>query len=158
MDNNCKGCAESMWSVKSNHIAMSLVIDAPIEKVWASLADWESQGDWMLQTSVEVTSEIREGVGTTIAAFTGIGKLGVMDHMQVTHWEPPFICDVLHTGKIIKGTGRFQLSSINSTSTRFNWSEEILAPRALFLLIAPGLYAGVRISLSNLSRQLRQSK
>lgn len=147
-----------MWSMRSNHIAMSLVIDAPIEKVWASLADWESQGDWMLQTTVEVTSEIREGVGTKIAAFTGIGKIGVMDHMQVTKWEPPFICDVLHTGKIIKGTGRFQLSSIDSETTRFDWSEEILAPRALFLLIAPGLYAGVRISLANLSRQLTQSK
>jgi len=144
--------------MRSNHIAMSLVIDAPIEKVWASLADWESQGDWMLQTTVEVTSEIREGVGTKIAAFTGIGKVGVMDHMQVTMWEPPFICDVLHTGKIIKGTGRFQLSSIDSETTRFDWSEEILAPRALFLIIAPGLYAGVRISLANLSRQLTQSK
>ena len=144
--------------MRSNHIAMSLVIDAPIEKVWASLADWESQGDWMLQTTVEVTSEIREGVGTKIAAFTGIGKVGVMDRMQVTKWEPPFICDVLHTGKIIKGTGRFQLSSIDSETTRFDWSEEILAPRALFLLIAPGLYAGVRFSLANLSRQLTQSK
>lgn len=137
---------------------MSLKIDAPIEKVWESLADWESQGDWMLQTTVDVTSEIREGVGTTIAAFTGIGKLGVMDHMQVTRWDPPFICDVLHTGTIIKGTGRFQLTALDSQKTRFDWSEEILAPRALFLLIAPGLYAGVRISLMNLSRQLRQRK
>ena len=144
--------------MRSNHIAMHLVIDAPIEKVWASLADWESQGEWMLQTTVDVTSEIREGVGTTIAAFTGIGKIGVMDHMQVTKWEPPFICDVVHTGRVIKGTGRFQLTAIDSGKTRFDWSEEILAPRALFLLIAPGLYAGVRISLANLSRQLRQSK
>ena len=137
---------------------MSLVIQAPIETVWASLADWESQGDWMLQTTVEVSSDIREGVGTTLAAFKKKKKIGVMDHMQVTKWEPPFICDVLHTGKIIKGTGRFQLTAIDAQSTRFDWSEEILAPRALFLLIAPGLYAGVRLSLANLSRQLRQSK
>ena len=144
--------------MRSNHIAMSLVIKAPIEKVWAALADWESQGDWMLQTRVDVTSEIREGVGTTIAAFTGIGKLGVMDQMVVTSWQPPHICDVLHTGKIIKGTGRFELVVIDADTTRFDWSEEILAPRALFLLIAPGLYAGVRLSLANLSRQLTQSK
>ena len=141
--------------MRSNHIAMSLVIKAPIEKVWAALADWESQGDWMLQTRVDVTSEIREGVGTTIAAFTGIGKLGVMDHMVVTSWQPPHICDVLHTGKIIKGTGRFELVVIDADTTRFNWSEEILAPRAIFLLIAPGLYAGVRISLTKLGRPLR---
>jgi hypothetical protein len=147
-----------MWRVRSNHIAISLVIKAPIEKVWAALADWESQGDWMLQTTVDVTSEIREGVGTTIAAFTGIGKFGVMDHMVVTAWQPPHICDVVHTGKIIKGTGRFQLSVIDADTTRFDWSEEILTPRAIFLLIAPGLYAGVRISLAKLSRHLRDRK
>lgn len=137
---------------------MSLVIDVPIEKVWAALADWESQGEWMLQTTVEVTSDIREGVGTSIAAFTGIGKLGIMDHMTVTSWNPPTICDVVHTGAIIKGTGRFELTALSENSTRFDWSEEILAPRAIFLLIAPGLYAGVRISLSALRRQLQQRK
>ena len=137
---------------------MSLVIDAPINKVWAALADWESQGEWMLQTTVEVTSDIREGVGTSIAAFTGIGKLGIMDHMTVNSWNPPTICDVVHTGAIIKGTGRFELTALSENSTRFDWSEEILAPRAIFLLIAPGLYAGVRISLSALRRQLQQRK
>jgi len=144
--------------MRSNHIAMSLVIDVPIEKVWAALADWESQSEWMLQTTVEVTSDIREGVGTSIAAFTGIGKLGIMDHMTVTSWNPPTICDVVHTGAIIKGTGRFELTALSDNSTRFDWSEEILAPRAIFLLIAPGLYAGVRISLSALRRQLQQRK
>ena len=137
---------------------MSLVIDAPINTVWAALADWESQGEWMLQTTVEVTSDIREGVGTSIAAFTGIGKLGIMYHMTVTSWNPPTICDVVHTGAIIKGTGRFELTALSENSTRFDWSEEILAPRAIFLLIAPGLYAGVRISLSALRRQLQQRK
>mgnify|MGYP000079212574 FL=1 len=144
--------------MRSNHIAMRLVIDAPINTVWAALADWESQGEWMLQTTVEVTSDIREGVGTSIAAFTGIGKLGIMDHMTVTSWNPPTICDVVHTGAIIKGTGRFELTALSENSTRFDWSEEILAPRAIFLLIAPGLYAGVRISLSALRRQLQQRK
>jgi uncharacterized protein YndB with AHSA1/START domain len=144
--------------MRSNHIAMSLVIKAPIETVWAAIADWESQGDWMLQTKVEVTSQIREGVGTTIAAFTGMGKFGVMDHMVVTSWQPPNICDVVHTGKIIKGTGRFQLVAINTDTTQFDWSEEIQAPRALFLLIAPALYAGVRISLTKLGRHLRHRK
>ena len=141
--------------MRSNHIEMTLVIKAPIDKVWQALAQWESQGEWMLLTKVEVTSEIREGVGTSIAAFTGIGKLGLMDHMKVTAWQPPNICDVVHTGRIIKGTGRFELIQIDDFTTRFDWSEEILAPRAIFLLIAPGLYAGVRISLMALRRQLQ---
>ena len=133
---------------------MSLVIDVPIEKVWAALADWESQREWMLQTKVEVTSDLREGVGTSIAAFTGIGKLGIMDHMTVTSWEPPMVCDVIHTGKIIKGTGLFRLEKINDEETLFHWSEIVIAPRALFLLTLPGLYLGVRISLSRFARAL----
>ena len=141
--------------MKPNTLRISFTIDAPCEQVWEKIADWPSQGDWMLQTRVEVTSQIREGVGTSISAFTGIGKLGVMDHMVVTSWQPPHICDVLHTGKIIKGTGRFELVVMDAETTRFNWSEEILAPRAIFLLIAPGLYAGVRISLTKLGRHLR---
>ena len=141
--------------MKSNHIAMNLEIKAPIENVWQALAQWETQGEWMLLTKVEVTSKIREGVGTSIAAFTGIGKLGLMDQMQVTNWQPPNICDVIHTGRIIKGTGRFELTQIDALTTRFDWSEEIEAPRAFFLLMAPGIYAGVRISLMALRRQLQ---
>ena len=144
--------------MRSNHIAMSLVINAPIESVWANLTDWESQSDWMLQTKVKVTSQIREGVGTSIAAFTGVGKIGIMDYMSITSWQPPHICDVVHTGAIIKGTGRFELVQIDLQTTRFNWSEEIVAPRVLFLLIAPGLYFGVRISLIALRRLLQQTE
>ena len=139
---------------------MSLVIDAPIEKVWEALADWESQGDWMLQTTVEVTSDIREGVGTSIAAFTGplhkfyprLKTLGLLDLMVVTQWQPPHRCDVDHVGKVLKGSGSFQLSEINSSSTRFDWSETIVAPKAIFLLVAPFLYIGVRISLARFAR------
>ena len=141
-----------------NTLRITINLPCSQERAWAAIADWESQGEWMLQTTVEVTSDIRSGVGTSIAAFTGIGKLGIMDLMTVTSWNPPTVCDVVHTGKIIKGTGRFELTALTPQSTRFDWSEEILAPRALFLLIAPGLYVGVRISLSALRRQLQQSK
>ena len=110
----------------------------------------------MLQTKVKVTSQIRAGVGTSIAAFTGIGKIGIMDYMSVTTWQPPNICDVVHTGSIIKGTGRFELTQLNAQTSRFDWSEEIVATPAQFLLVAPGDYAGVGISLIALRRQLQQ--
>lgn len=117
----------------------------------------------MLQTKVWVTSQIREGVGTSISAFTGplykfypkFSSLGLLDTMVVTKWQPPEICDVVHTGKVLKGTGSFVLSPINSTSTKFNWSETIECSRLKFLVIAPFLWVGVRISLARLSTSLR---
>ena len=144
----------------SSTLAISIMIDAPSEKVWARIADWQSQGDWMLQTKVWVTSDSVEGVGTSIAAFTGpfykfyprFKTVGLLDLMTVTHWQPPVRCDVEHVGKVLKGSGTFQLSDVKNGKTCFDWSETIIAPRVLFLAVAPFLYLGVRISLARFAR------
>jgi hypothetical protein len=147
----------------SSTLAISISIDAPREKVWATIADWSSQGDWMLQTKVWVTSDISEGVGTSIAAFTGpfykfyprFKSIGLLDLMTVTSWQPPVRCDVEHVGKVLKGSGSFILSEDENGKTRFDWSETITAPKPLFLLVAPFLYLGVRISLARFARSFR---
>jgi hypothetical protein len=146
----------------SNEIKISLKIAAPIDKVWAAIADWESQGDWMLQTRVWVTSDIRSGVGTSISALTGPlvksgFKFGLLDKMVVTSWLPPQICEVDHVGKIIKGTGKFELTDLSSAkeiATNFYWSETITAPKVVFYLIYLPTYLGVRISLLRFRRSL----
>ena len=143
-----------------NTLAISLEIPAAQERVWSKIADWQSQGEWMLQTKVWVTSEKVEGVGTSIAAFTGplhflyprFKSPGLLDLMVVTQWQPPYRCDVDHVGKVLKGSGSFQLIELTPTRTRFDWSETIEAPKAVFLLIAPFLYLGVRISLARFAR------
>jgi hypothetical protein len=147
----------------SNTLRITINLPCSQDRAWAAIADWESQGNWMLQTKVWVTSQIREGAGTSISAVTGplhkfhpkFSALGLLDTMVVTKWQPPEICDVVHTGKILKGTGSFVLSPINSTSTKFNWSETIECSRIKFLAIAPFLWVGVRISLARLSTSLR---
>lgn len=146
--------------LRTNTLAISLRVNAPRVQVWEKIADWESQGEWMLQTKVWVTSDQVSGVGTTIAAFTGplnkfyprLKSPGLLDLMTVTGWEVPSRCDVVHVGKILKGTGTFLLSEESDGSTRFDWSETIEAPRVIFMLIAPFLYAGVRISLNRFAR------
>ena len=90
--------------MRINNLKLSQDISAPAAKVWAAIADWQGQSEWMLQTKVWVTSEQIEGVGTSIAAFTGplhkfyprFKFLGLLDLMKVTAWEPPVRCDV-HT-------------------------------------------------------------
>ena len=149
--------------VADNYIALTLTLPCDAQRAWYEITDWNKQGKWMLQTSVWLTSEIESGPGTEIAAFTGpfhklfprLKFLGVLDTMVVTNWHPPFICDVLHTGKVIKGTGRFEVVAINDQKSQFNWSEIIWAPRAIFLILKPALYVGVWISLSRFGRNLR---
>ena len=148
--------------MSTNEIKIRIRINAPIEKVWAAIADWESQGDWMLQTRVWVTSDIRAGVGTSISALTGPlvksgFKFGLLDKMVVTNWQPPYLCEVDHVGKVIKGTGKFELTDLSSEHeavTNFDWSETIKAPKAVFLLIYLPTYLGVRISLLRFRRSL----
>ena len=149
--------------VATNTLAISLKISAPQVAVWKKIADWESQGEWMLQTKVWVTSEKSSGVGTSIAAFTGplykfyprVKSPGLLDLMTVTKWEEPSRCDVVHVGKVLKGTGSFLLTQEGESVTRFDWSERIEAPRVIFMLIAPFLYAGVRISLQRFARSFK---
>jgi hypothetical protein len=149
--------------VATNTLAISLQISAPQVAVWKKIADWESQGEWMLQTKVWVTSEKTSGVGTSIAAFTGplykfyprVKSPGLLDLMTVTKWEEPSRCDVVHVGKVLKGTGTFLLTQEGESVTRFDWSETIEAPRVIFMLIAPFLYAGVRISLQRFARSFK---
>ena len=146
--------------MRSNHIAISTLINAPAEKVWNSIADWQSQGEWMLQTKVRLMSEKSEGVGVKIEAFTGpfyrlyprFRFLGLLDLMEVTLWEPPHRCDVIHYGKILKGSGTFEVIALDDAHTTFHWSEEVIAPWILFTVVKPFLWLGVKISLARFAR------
>ncbi len=148
--------------MRSNSLAVDLPIAAPATKVWEAIADWQGQSNWMLQTKVLLTSKESAGVGVTIEAFTGplyrfyprFAWLGVLDLMRVTHWEPPVRCDVIHYGKIIKGTGTFEVEAVGEQSSIFHWSEEIAAPKLVFLVIKPFILAGVKISLARFRRLL----
>jgi hypothetical protein len=143
-------------------LALSVKSPRSQEETWRAIVDWKAQSNWMLQTKVWVTSKDNQGVGTSIAAFTGplhriyprMKWLGVLDLMEVTAWQPPARCDVIHNGKIIKGTGTFLIEAIDSKSSYFHWSEEIQAPAPIFYLIKPFILLGVKISLARFVAQL----
>lgn len=148
--------------MSSNHLALDIEINASVEDVWSAISDWQGQSNWMLQTTVVLTSEVTEGEGVTIEAFTGplhrlfpkYRFLGILDLMKVTSWQPPYRCDVLHYGSIIKGTGTFELEKAGENMTIFHWSEDVEAPSLLFALVKPFIWLGVRISLARFKRSL----
>lgn len=137
-------------------LKFTLTLDASVETVWGAIADWRSQGDWMLATRVDLVED-HAGVGTKIAAFTGAfprrGWLGIWDLMEVTQWEPPLRCEVLHYGKWLRGVGHFELQAIGPRQSRFTWSEELNG--ALASAIKPGLAVGVWLSLRRFARMVR---
>ena len=138
------------------HIELSVQINAPAELVWNRITDWPSQSEWMLGTIVTGTAN---SVGGTFKAFTGIGPIGFLDTMEITRWEPPFRCDVLHTGKVVKGTGSFQVEKIDAKNSKFIWIEDLDIPFGIigligYKLLRPFFVSGVKQSLNKFAKSV----
>jgi hypothetical protein len=147
-----------------SHLELNIMIKKPIDLVWDRIVDWKSQSDWMLQTKVwselDQNQTIKNGKGLLIFAFTGLFpnlypkfKLGVLDTMEITNFKPPVLCEVDHIGRVIRGTGKFELSKV-SGGTNFKWQENLIAPSILLVMIKPVLLLGVWLSLRRFARQL----
>lgn len=134
-------------------------VEAPPERVWAALVDWESQPAWMADAHwVRLLSEQREGVGTRLRCRTDIAfGLRVDDDMVITGWQPSEVMEVTHEGPVIRGVGAFELSP-TAHGTRLEWWEEFSAPLGApgelvaGLLVVPWLRPVFRRSLSALKR------
>ncbi len=138
-------------------LSITVPVAAPAAEVFAAATDWPGQGEWMLGTTVEATAQGGVGVGGGISAFTGVGRLGFLDTMVITRWEPPVRCDVLHTGRVVRGTGVFEVRPTGPATSDFVWSEELDLPlgalgRAGWVLVRPGFALGVRLSLRRFAR------
>jgi hypothetical protein len=149
---------------KLSHLELNIKIDRPVKTVWDCLVDWKSQGDWMLQTKVwselDQDRTIKNGKGVLIFAFTGLFpnlypkiRLGILDTMEITKFKPPVLCEVVHIGRIIRGTGKFELKK-SKNGTIFNWQEDLVANPVFLLIMKPLLLIGVWLSLRRFARQL----
>lgn len=134
-------------------LTLTVDVDAPVDATWKAAVDWERQGEWVLGTTVRGTAQ---AVGEPLEAFTGVGRLGFLDTMVITVWDPPHRCEVLHTGRVVRGTGLFEVQERDGGS-RFVWEETLELPlgvlgRLGWPLVRPLFAAGVRSSLKKFAR------
>jgi uncharacterized protein YndB with AHSA1/START domain len=139
-------------------------VDAPPEQVWAALVDFDRQGEWIVFTDVRAVGDAR-GVGGRFDAVTGVKlpglrRLGVLDTMLITVWEFPRRVDVRHTGRVVRGTGTFEIRPRAGGGSTFVWTEGLDLPlgalgRAGWPLVRPVMAAGVRFSLRRFARFAR---
>jgi len=97
------------------------------EQLWAVLADWSRQGEWIPLTSVRSVRGDGHGVGGRIQAWTGVGPIGFADPMVITHWDPPRRCEVLHLGSVVRGEAGFDVAAAGS-GARVAWWESVELP------------------------------
>ena len=121
--------------------------------MWDALTDWELHDRWMLLTRASGG----RSEGASIEAWTGLGRLAVRDTMTIVVWEPPHRCVVRHTGRVVRGSGAFEVQALTPTTSRVVWSEWIDLPLGLlgrlgWPLVRPLVRLGVGISLRRLAR------
>lgn len=135
-------------------------VAAPVERTWAAATDWDRQGEWMLGTRVHGTALDGRGVGGGIRAVTGLGRLSVVDTMEITDWSPPHAARVRHTGRLVRGTGAFEVRDRPGGST-FVWSERLDLPLGAlgqlgWRLVRPAVGWGLRRSLASFAAWAEQ--
>jgi hypothetical protein len=109
-------------------ITVETVLPAPPAEVWARLEDVRTHVDWMHDAeAIEVTSEHDQGVGVTFDCLTVVGPIRLTDRMRITEWDPPSVMGVDHTGAV-SGSGRFVITALGASSSRFVWTEELTFP------------------------------
>ena len=128
-------------------------VHAPAQAVWDVLTDWDLHDRWMLLT----TASGGRAEGATIAAFTGVGRVGITDPMTIVVWEPPRRCVVRHTGRIVRGSGAFEVQDMGADRSRVVWSEWLDLPLGIvgrlgWLVVKPLTRLGVAKSLQRLAR------
>jgi len=134
-------------------------VNAPSGRVWSALVDWDLHGEWMLLTKASGGA----AVGESIEAFTGVGKVGFVDRMTILVWEPPRRAVVRHTGRVVRGSGAFEVREISPQRSTVVWSEWIDLPlgalgRAGWPLVRPLVRAGISFSLRRLARYVEAGR
>ena len=134
-------------------------VAAPVEAVWEVLTDWDVHDRWMLFTRAEGG----RAQGETISAFTGLGRLGFLDTMTITVWEPPHRAVVRHTGNVVKGSGAFEVEAVAPGRSRVVWSEWVDLPlgalgRLGWPIVRPALRLLVQVSLRRLAAYVEKGR
>jgi Polyketide cyclase / dehydrase and lipid transport len=130
------------------YAAAAVYVPAPPERVFALITDWPRHQEWMFMTTARLVGE-RE-----LEAYTGVWPFGFLDTMTITHWEPPELLRVVHTGRVVRGRGAIRVRPCPGGS-RVVWAEELEPPlgalgRAAWPLVRPLVVAVARHSLRRL--------
>lgn len=143
-------------------LAVPVEVDVPAEVLWRKVTDWERQGDWMLATKVRRTGGDGHSPGSTWSAATGLGPLAVVDTIELVELVEggPWRAVVLHTGKIIKGDGIFEVEELGPGRSRFTMSERLDLPLGALgrlgwsVAARPVSRAGLVVSLRRMAKQV----
>jgi uncharacterized membrane protein len=137
-------------------VTATVVVAAPVEKVFAAFLAWERQGEWIPMTKVRVV-EGDGGEGSRIEAVTVIGPAVLRDEMRVDRIDAPYEVRVVHTGTFLRGPGVMRCTPLAGNRTQVVWHEWFQLPagtagRVAWPLLWPGSKASLSLALRRFAR------
>lgn len=142
-------------------VGVRVEVDAPVDAVFGAATAWERQSDWIPLTRVRVVRGDGRSVGSVIDAFTGIGRIGFLDTMEIIRWDPPHRVDVVHRGRVVRGPGSFVFTELSDRRAVMAWQEWLHLPlgrlgRLAWPLVRAAAAAGLGRSLRSFARAVER--
>jgi Polyketide cyclase / dehydrase and lipid transport len=139
------------------HLEERVAIAAPPEAVFAAVADFQAQSEWVILTRVTADGGPHR-VGERLVAETKVGGVGFSDPMEVTSFQPPHRIDVRHLGRVVRGTGTFLVEPAPGGAW-FVWVEDVDLPLGMvgrlgFVVVGPAFRLLLRRSLRRFARRV----
>ena len=137
-------------------LRMVEVVDAPIDRTWAVVADVPRQVEWMREMqSIRFAEPGPVGEGSKAEATVRILGIAVTDPVTITTVQPPTRYAIRHEG-LFTGGGVISLEAgADGTTTIVRWEETLippLLPELGAVLQAPILRAIFQADLRHLKR------
>jgi polyketide cyclase/dehydrase/lipid transport protein len=149
--------AEDPAQPGTGEVTASVVVAAPVERVYAAFIAWDRQGDWIPQTRVRLVKG-DGSAGSLVEAVTTIGPWSLRDEMFVDRLDPPYEVRVVHYGPVLRGPGVMRCTPLRGGShTQMVWHEWFqlpagLAGRLAWPLLWPGSKASLTLALRRFAR------
>ena len=142
---------------QASELSVTVPVNADQATAFAAITQWAEQGRWMIGTRVWVSRGTGLEVGDELSGFTGLGRLGFLDTMDITEYGDELVV-VQHTGAVVRGSG-WMGAVVQQGQTMFVWGEAAEVPfgglgRLGWSVGEPLLAAAVRASLRSLARQV----
>jgi len=151
-------------SVMRGSLKVAVDVEAPVEVTWSVLTDWDRQHEWALLTRTRGLGPTGgHAVGEGVHAFTGVGRLGFLDTMVVTGWEPPRRCDVRKTGRVVRGTAQFRVDPRGDYRSRVTYVASVDLPAGRlgalgWPIVRAVIGGGFKVSLRRLARIAQRAR
>ena len=137
-------------------VTATVVVAAPVARVFAGFLAWERQGEWIPLTTVRML-EGDGGEGSRIEAVTALGPAVLRDEMRVDRIDAPYEIRVVHTGAYLRGPGVIRCTPLAGNRTQVVWHEWFQLPagiagRVAWPVLWPGSKASLNVALRRFAR------